>query len=99
MTKCDEHCVTGGMPEFVVDALEAIDVEKKKRVRPAREACSDHQPFGRLEKATPVCNAGQWVDPGGALVGAAIRCLARPPNKYAAQMHTNNVSKIAKASK
>ena len=30
LTKCDEHRVTGRMPEFVVDAFEAIEIERKK---------------------------------------------------------------------
>jgi hypothetical protein len=33
-TKCDEHCVTGKVPEFVIDALEAIEIEREKRGRP-----------------------------------------------------------------
>jgi len=62
LTKCGKHFVTDMVPEFVVDALEAIEIECKKRGRLAREACSGHHPFGSLQKATPVCNAGQWVD-------------------------------------
>ena len=57
LTKCDKHCITGGVPKFVVDALEAIEIERKKRGRPVGKTGSDHQSFARLEKATTIRNA------------------------------------------
>jgi hypothetical protein len=68
LTKCGKYPITGTVPESVIDALEAIEIKQKKGGRLARKTVSDHQPFARLEKATTVRNARQWINQRGALV-------------------------------
>lgn len=61
-TKCDEHRVTGRVPEFVVDTLEVIEIERKKRGRSVGKTGSGHQSLARLKKTTTVRNACQRID-------------------------------------
>src|SRR6185312_7239567 len=53
-TKCGKHLIPGLMPERVVDAFEAIEIEHQKGCRLPRMISSYQQPLARVEKG----NAG-----------------------------------------
>jgi hypothetical protein len=63
------------MSEFVIDALEMIEIEQKERGWPTRKTVSNHQPFACLQKATTVRNSRQWIDQRGVLVAGSNSIL------------------------
>jgi len=49
------------MPECVVDAFEAIEIEHQKGCRLPRIIGSYQRPLARMEKSAAIGNAGQWI--------------------------------------